>query len=232
MRILVIGDSTVLYNIRYSLSPEDTFGFIIKNHFKLKGTYEVIIIGNARNYILDHCRPIRILFDIKQFEPDVIIISLGSSECSPHVFPMEKNNIFFPVPKITRKRFFRIFIKLLYHYKIKFRKYYVNLSEFQLYYQKILNQIKKIGAVPIIINITKPNKNYLKKANIRLENIIGINKILFNLSKINRCKLIDIYSIIEQNSNLESNNGFIFSKNGNKKLAEILISEINSLSNV
>lgn len=229
MRILIIGDSTVLFQHRYNIFPEDTFGFIIKNQFILKGKHEVFIIGNIRNYLSDHCRPIRILFDIKQFEPDVVIVDLGSSDCSPHVFPKEKNNIFFPLPKIKRKNFFKIYFKLRYHYKRKFRKFHVNLPEFQFYYQKILDEIIKIEAVPIIINIIKPDKIYLKRTNIRLEDIINCNNILFNLAKINNCKLIDIYSITEKESYLRSDNGFHLSKNGHKNLAEILISEINSL---
>jgi len=229
MRILVIGDSTVLCKYKYKISPEDTFGFILKNHFKLEGNHDVFIIGNLRNYIGDHCRPIRILFDIKQFEPDVIIISLGSSDCSPAVFPMEKNNIFFPLPKIRRKKSFRTYMKLRYHYKRRFQKFKVNLTEFKFYYQKLLEEILKIGTKPILINITKPNQNYLKRANIRLENIINCNKILFNIAKINKCKLVDIYSLIEKDPYLISNAGFHLSKNGHKKLAEILLSEIDSL---
>ena len=228
MRILIIGDSTVLYQHRSNIFPDDTFNFIIKNHFKLKGKHEIFCIGNIRNYISDHCRPIRILFDLKQFEPAVVIVSLGSSDCSPHVFPKEKNNIFFPLPKITRKKFFKIYFKLRYHYKRKFRKFYVNLTEFQFYYQKILDAIIKIGAVPIIINILKPNQKYLKRANIRLEDIINCNKILFNLAKINNCKLVDIYSITKKEPYLRYDNGFQLSKNGHKNLAEILISDIDS----
>ncbi len=234
MRILIIGDSTVLYQDQYNILPDDTFGFIIKKHFKLKGKHEVLIIGNIRNYVLDHCRPIRILFDITQFDPDVVIISLGSSDCSLHVFPMEKNNLFFPVPKITRKRFFRIFIKLMYHYKRGFRKFKVNLTKFQFYYQKLIAEIQKIGAIPIIINIPKPDQNYLKRANIRLDDIINLNIILYNIAKIKNFNLVDIYSLNEKDEkdpNLRMNSGFYLSKYGHKKIAEILISEINSLIN-
>ena len=229
MRILIIGDSNVLYQYKNNIFPEDTFGFIIKNKFISKGKHEVFIIGNLRNYISDHCRPIRILFDIKQFEPDIVIVNLGSSDCSPHVFPKEKNNIFFPIPKIRRKKFFKIYFKLRSHYKRKFRKFHSNLTEFQFYCQKILDEIFKIGAVSIIINIIKPDQNYLKRANIRLEDIINCNTILFNLAKSNNCKLIDIYSKTEKDSYLRSDNGFHLSKKGHKDLAEILNSEINSL---
>lgn len=230
MRILIVGDSNVLYQHRYNILIEDTYGFILKNKFRLNWEHEVFIIGNIRNYISDYCRSIRILFDLQQFEPDVVIIDLGFSECTPHVFPMEKNNIFFPVPRIKRKNLFKIFIKLMYHFKRGFKKYKLNLTNFHLYYQKFLDEIAKIGAIPIIINIIKPDQDYLKRVNIKLVDIINCNKILLNLAKINKCKLIDIFSLTEKDDNLRLSSGFHLSKYGHKKLAEILISEIKSLS--
>ena len=229
MRILIVGSSLVYNRPSQDGSYQQIYGFILKEYFKSKGNHDLFIFGRAKNHTRMQRRRDRLLYDIDQFEPDIVIIHLGIVDCAPRLF-LEDEQIFLQsLPKFLRVRLIKFLSNRRYYFTRKFKKVYVNTRDFENYYQKILNNIREIHAIPLIINISKPNQNLINRSYLFLENVIAYNKILLKLARKNQCKIIDVYSIIENQPNHQLSDGIHLSKSGNKKLAKSLITEINTL---
>lgn len=227
MKIVIIGDSTILFKLSQKISVYNTFGFILKEFFETKGN-SVFVIGKEDNSTQVQSRMGALIYDIKQFKPNVVIISLGSVDCSPRLLTNSEIQLFFnelSFDMIKKKRFY---IKVRYYSK-KFQEVLVKIQDFQSNYQEILDEILKIGGVPIIINIAKPHKVRFKRSYNSMQKIKRYNKILSNLAEKNKCKLIDLYSLTETEPYMLSNRGFHLSKYGHRKMAELLIAEIEAI---
>lgn len=221
MRLIIIGDSLPIYV--YHPSREYLYGFILKKYFESKGNNEVYIIAKPRNNTRIQSRPSRLLYDIKQFEPNIVIIHLGITDCAPRLFSLIESFYLQSLPNFFRRQVIKFLSTHRYFLTKKFPKVYVNLNDFKIFYQKILTKVIGIGGIPIIINIAKPSNNLIKKSFNFLENVKQYNKILSNLAKSNRCQFVDLYSIIENDSQFRWDDGYHLAISGHRRLAEILI---------
>ncbi len=229
MKIVIIGSSLVYDKPSRDDSYQSIYGFLLKNYFKSKGDHEVFIIGRAKNHTRMQRRQDRLLYDLEQFEPDIVIIHLGIVDCAPRLFLEEEQIFLQALPKFLRFDLIKFLSNHRYYFTRKFKKEYVKINDFEKYYQKILDKIKEINAIPIIINISKPNQHIINRSYFIIEKIIAHNKILLKLAKKNHCNIIDVYSIIESQKSYQLADGIHLSKSGNKKLANLLITEIKSL---
>lgn len=230
MRLLILGNSLVIIRPLLNSSFNDIYGFILKRYFKSKGNNDVFIFGKAANHTRIQSREERLIYDLKQFEPDIVILHLGISDCAPRLITESEQFYLQSFPNFIRIKTITFLSKYRYFFTKTFQKVYVKINDFQKYYQKILTEIKKIGAIPIIINISKPNQKLINRSYNILGNVKRYNNVLSNLAKKNNCKLINIYSLIENEPILQKNDGIYLSKSGNKKLAKILIQEIESMT--
>jgi len=243
MRIVILGDSVIFYivspewleleNLKWKENfffSEDIYGFILKRYFKSKGNNEVFVIGYVNNDTRFQTMFGALARDVKQFEPNIVIIQLGICDCAPRLFSQKEKGIILNLPKFIRKKIIKFFSKHRYFFTKRFPKVYVNIYYFRKKYQQILTEIKKIGAYPIIINIAKPSQDLLNISYNYLRNVRSYNAVLSNLAeKKKQCGLIDLYSLIEDDPNMLWKDGIHLTKYGHKKLAEILIKKIESI---
>jgi len=227
MKLIIVGDSSVLFNSTHNIAPENTYGFILKSNFKLNRNDDVFIIGKKGNDTQNQCREERLILDIIQFDPKIVIIHLGINDCSLYSMTKAERLFINSVPKINHINTYRIYKKIRYIF-LKNNKIQVKIKSFKLYYEKILNELKNIGVKPIIINILNPPESFLKKKRV-IKNIKEYNNVLFNLAQNFNCKLIDLYSLTESQPSMLINNTLYLSKYGHMKLADVLISQIESL---
>lgn len=234
MRLIIIGDSLILFRSDRYNSIDETYGFIIKNYFKSKNKdNEVFMImprgGNNTNNTKYQSDSRRMIYDIIQFEPDIVIIHLGIVDCAPRLLTEHENTIIGSLPYYIRKKIIKFLSKNRFFFTKTFQKVYVKIEDFEKNYQKILTLIKKIGAIPIIINITKPNQRLLNRSYKFLERVNNYNNVMLKLSNRNNYNLIDIYSMIENEPILRWKDGIHLSKEGHKRLAEIIIHKIEAI---
>ncbi len=231
MRIVIVGSSLVYNRTSQYDSYEPIYGFLLKKYLRSKGTHDVFIFGRAKNHTRMQSRRDRLLYDIEQFEPDIVILHLGIVDCAPRLF-LEQEQIYLQsLPNFIRIKLIKFLAKHRYYITKKFKKVYVNIIDFKNYYRQILNKIKEIQAIPIIINISKTNQLIIDKSYFISENIVNYNNVLLKLARRYQCKLVDIYSIIENQPDHQLSDGIHLSKSGNKELANILITEINTIIN-
>ena len=226
MRILIIGDSLTFYplNIR-----ENTYGLILKKYFKSKENVEVFIISHADNHTRAQSTFTRLIYNVNQFKPNIVVVHLGINDCAPRLF-MEFDELFIrSLPIFLKMRIIGFMSKYRGFFTKKFPKVHVKINDFQRNYQKILANIKKLKASPIIINIAKPAERHITRSYNLLNNVKSYNKILSNLAEKNQCKLIDLYTLLESEPQLRSDDGIHLSKHGHKRVAKILEKEIESI---
>jgi len=232
MRIVIVGSSLVYNNPSRNDSYQTVYGFILKEYLKSKGNHDIFIFGRAKNHTRMQRRRDRLFYDLEQFEPDIVIIHLGVVDCAPRLF-LEHEQIFLQsLPKFLRLKLIKFLSNHRDYFTRKFKKEYVSINDFEHYFQKILDEIRQIHAIPIIINISKPNQYLINRSYLFLENVIAYNKILLKLARKNHCNIIDVYSLIESQPSYQLADGIHLSKSGNKKLANLLITEINSLARI
>ena len=222
MRMVILGDS-MTYERKHLNSFEENYNFLLKNYLKTKGNHDVFLLARAANHCKVQSKKFKILYDVKQFEPHIVIIHLGFPACAPRLFTESEQFYFQSLPFFLRKESLEFLSRHRYYFTKTFPKVYVKLSEFKIYYQKLLNEIKKLGAIPIIINIMKPNAELIHRSWNILENVQKYNKVLCHLSKKNHCTLIDVYSMIDKEPALRWEDGIHLTAEGHKKLTELLI---------
>lgn len=221
MRILILGDNTVLPKLSCNIFPQDTFGFILKNNLEASQDYEVFIMGRDINNTFYQSIPARILYDFEQFEPDIVVLSLGSLDCSPRLLTKgEMGLINYRMVKY-RKKFLRNYFKFRY-FILKFQGNLINEKQFRQNYNKIVLEIIRNGAMPLPINIPKPNITAKEQRFYDLEDIIRYNEIIKNIAENHSCRLINLYSLTEREPKMVLNNHLYLSKFGHQKLSKLL----------
>ncbi|MHA1729857.1 MAG: SGNH/GDSL hydrolase family protein [Promethearchaeota archaeon] len=232
MRVLILGNGSVLPRLSKNIQAHETFGFLMKEYLEPHGNDEVFIIGTHINNTYFQSIPARLLYDFKQFEPNIVILHLGINDCLPRLLTKEEMiMINLKMVKFKNNKFLRYYSKIRY-YLLKFRKNNIGIKDFKKNYEKIIKEIMNFGSIPILINIPKPqNPTFrLKDSNSvifhDLKDIIRYNEIIHRVSEKYKCILIDLYSMTENDKNLLLPNNFYLSKLGHQKLAHLLIDEI------
>ncbi|MHA1729856.1 MAG: SGNH/GDSL hydrolase family protein [Promethearchaeota archaeon] len=227
-RIIILGDS-MTYEKSHLNSFEENYNFFLKKYLRTNGNHDVFLLARAANHCKYQSKKLKILYDLKQFNPDIVIIHLGFPAAAPRLFTESQQFYFQAIPFYLRKSIINFLSQKRYFFTRKFPKVYVPLLEFKYYYQKLLREIKKIGAFPIIINIMKPNQGLIKRSYNIQENIKKYNNILSILSRKNKCPLIDVYKMVEKNPELRWKDGIHLTALGHQQLTRALIKIIDPL---
>ncbi|MHA1292118.1 MAG: SGNH/GDSL hydrolase family protein [Promethearchaeota archaeon] len=211
MRVIIIGDSLILHHPAHYNSIHDTYGFILKKYLSLQGKDEIFIImprsGNNTNNTKYQSKPRRIIYDIIQYQPDIVIVHLGIVDCAPRLFTQTQRDIISSLPIFMRRKIIRFLSKHRYGFTKVFQKVYVEINEFKKNYQTIIEAIIKNGAIPIIINILKPSEDLIHRSFNFDGKVRSYNKILLEISKKYNINLIDLYSLISENPELRWKDG-------------------------
>jgi len=197
-KIIILGDSLAMQRPTEGVVYKQTYGYLVKNYFESYGNYFVIIMAKRANDTNIQSRSDRTLYDIKQFEPDIVIIHLGIVDCAPRIFTKIEREIVGVLPQLLNNKIINFFSKRRLFFTKYFPKKYVNVKSFEKNVQKILNVIHNLQAIPIIVNIAKPPKSVSRRSYNFLHNIEIYNNILLKLSKTNNCRLINFYKIVEK----------------------------------
>jgi len=225
MRIVIVGDSLVYFPLKYF---KKSYSFLIKEILSKQG-HDVIIIAKPDNHSRAQSHSSRIFYDIIQFNPKIVIIHLGINDCAPRLFTELDEFFLRLLPVWVKMKVIRFFSRKRFYFTKKFQKVHVNWFQFEKNYRKIIHEIKKNDAVPIILNICKPAEHHLKRSYNLLDNVKKYNKILDLIARDFNCIKIDLYSLIDKNPHFLSNDGIHLSKSGHRELSKILLQEIKKL---
>ncbi|MHA1844480.1 MAG: SGNH/GDSL hydrolase family protein, partial [Promethearchaeota archaeon] len=205
---------------------------LIKKHLETHFNDEVFIIGTHINNTYFQSIPARLLYDFKQFEPDIVILNLGISDCLPRLLTKEEMvMINLKMVQFKNNKFLWYYSKLRYYF-LKFKKNNIEIKSFKYNYEKIVGEIINFGSVPILINIPKPQNTTLKSkisnslAFHDLKDIISYNKVISEIAEKYNIALIDLYSITENEGDLLIPNNLYLSRLGHQRLALLLIDEL------
>ncbi len=221
-RIVLIGDSLLMHRPLECINYEDTYGYLVKK--SLGKDYDVIIRTRRANDTnmqsdIDH-----LVYDIKQFEPDLVFLHLGIVDCAPRLFNrLEKIFVKHCLPPFLNKRVVKFFSKRRYFFTKNFPKSYTKINDFEKNIQKIIDCIKSVGAEPIIINIAKTNPKKAARSYHFMESIQNYNGVLSKISEKNNCKIIDMYSITKENPDSLIIDGIHLSKKGSRTLSNKIV---------
>jgi len=221
MRILILGDFQVLDNKFFNIRVEQTFGHILKRNFEKRSNIEVFIIANPFNNSKLQSQFFRLIFDIEQFNPNIVIINLGSVDAGFRRITNAERMLFRTYPKIGDNVFFKLYKRLRFFF-ISINSIKIESINFSRNYQKIIDHVKKLGATAILINLPKLNinENFLNKI---LDNRIKkYNEIMEKLAKLNDCILIDLYSLSKEDLKIVNHENYLISKDGHQLLAKKL----------
>lgn len=220
MRIIILGDSLPLHRPEEDIHLEDTYGHILKK--ELAPDHHVFIISKRANDSSLQSKPENLLYDMKQFEPGIVILQLGIVDSAPRLFSRPVQQIISNLPHSLRDFIIGFFSKRRRFFTKKFPKVYVDILEFENNMKRILGEIKEIGAEPIIVSIAKPPVNVASKSHNFIENVKSYNRILSKLAKEGQHFYVDFYGMVDENPELMCFDGIHISIPGNKALANEL----------
>ncbi len=229
-KIIILGDSLAMQRTIEGIAYEQTYGYLLKKYFEsYYSNYFVIIMAKRANDTMRQSMSDSILYDIKQFKPDIVIIHLGIVDCAPRIFSKIERGIISLLPEYLSYRIINFYSKRRLFFTKYLPKKYVNIKNYEKNMQKILNIIIENKAIPIIINISNPPEKIAYRSYNFLNNVRKYNNILLNLSKNYNCKLINFNKIVEKNPNYLLSDGIHISKKGNQKLANEIIDCVNEI---
>lgn len=228
-KILVIGDSLPILRVDDNIPYEDTYGYLVKKHIEATNS-SIYIIAKSANISETQSRPHNIIYDIKQFEPDIVITSIGTSDCLPRLFTRMERILIGCLPPMLTELIISFFSKKRSFYTKYFPLVYVKLHDYEKNMQEIINEIKKIGAKPIIINIAKPPDETISRSHNIMQNVSSYNKVLFKLAEKNDCQIIDFYSQSKEHPEYFISDGIHLSKSGNQVMAKMIIESLDKIT--
>lgn len=230
MRILILGDSNILYKKNRDIFYNNTYAALLKEKLnqKFNDLHEVLVIGSAGNNIILQINPVRIFYDIKQFTPNIIIIQLGINDTALYCLTNPEQLFIKSIPKINNFKIYK-FYKTIRLFFLKFNKIKVNQTDFSKYFKILLAEILSINTNPIIINIPKPRKNHFINYRQIIRKIRKYNSVLTVLSEKYKIILIDLFTLTENDPKMLLKDSFILSKLGHCILANKLIKKLELL---
>jgi lysophospholipase L1-like esterase len=224
-RIILIGDSLLMPRIRQGLDYEDTYGYLV---FKALKDHEVIIKGKYSNDTSVQSKPNVLRVEIEYLNPDMVFVQLGIVDCAPRLFSKIEKYALKALPSFLRQGIINFCSERRRFFTKMFPKVYVKKDDFETNMRKILEAIKICDATPVIINIARTSEENESRSFNYDNNTIEYNEILFKLSKEYGCQLIDFYNIIKTEPSCQLPDGVHLSKEGNRRLADEIISHINN----
>ena len=232
MRIVIIGDSLTFFvpeESRFDTSwIQHNYTFLLKNNFDSTENIEIYNLGDTGRTTYTQSKDERLLYDIRQFKPNVLIVHLGIIDCAPRLFSHSQGLILLMLPTFIRNRIIKFFSKRRFFFTKTFPKRYIEINEFQKNLEKILKEVEH----SIIINIVKPSPVLLNRSYDFKKNVVAYNKILSILAKKYDSKLIDLYSLVESDPSLRWKDGYHLSKSGQSKITQELKIEINNFKDL
>lgn len=227
MRIIILGDSLPLHRPSEGIDFSDTYGNLLRE--RVGPEDYVFIIGKRRNDSSIQADPERMLYDMEQFEPSVVLVQIGIVDSAPRLFSKPVHQIISNLPHRLRDLIIGFFSKRRKFFTKRFPKVYVSIADYESNMQKILDNIIKVGAVPMIINIAKPPAAVASKSHSFINNVKKYNEVLGRLAERNDCRLVDFYKMVDENPDNMCPDGIHISIEGNKKLADELLTVINDI---
>lgn len=226
MRIVIIGDSLAMARETEKILLEDTYGYLLKIFLETKSHTDVFIMARRSNDTSIQSADDHLLYDIKQFLPDIVIIQIGIVDCAPRIFGKIERNIIAHLPASFSAKVINFCSKRRLFLTKYFPKVYVNIKDFETNMRKILDAIKEIKAIPMIVNIAKPGPEILSRSYNSLQNVTDYNEVHHRLCAEYNAEYVDAFNITENDKHCLLNDGMHFSKYGHKKLADILFERI------
>jgi len=219
LRIIILGNS-LTYSRPYRKAPfNKLYGVKLKDYLRQFGEHEVFIIGKNANTTRLQSKKSYLCYDVFQFNPDIVVIHLGISDCAPRLFTEIQGLYLKFLPKYIRTKVVKFYSKYRYFFTRIFPKVYVDPIEFRNKFDSLINQILDFGAHPILINILKTNTHLIERSYNILSNIVRYNLIIKELSEKHNIALIDMYLPSKKFSNLLKEDGIHLSAKGNNLLA-------------
>lgn len=197
MNIIIIGDSLSMQRLKDNTKYEDTYGYLVKTSLDPKERNHVYILSKRANDSLTQSKPDNLLYNIKQFDPDIVIIHLGIVDCAPRLFTKNQQYIISILPEKLRSSIIAFISKRRLFFTKHFPKVYVKKGDFERHMQIIIDFIIANDAKPIIINVAKPDKRLISRSYNILQNVKDYNMVLLKLAEKNKCPLIDNYKMAE-----------------------------------
>jgi lysophospholipase L1-like esterase len=231
MNIIFITDSLMMLREWDNISLEDSYGYLLYQHYlKEKKEWNIILRPMRLNHTVCQAHPDHLVYDVKLARPDIVFIHLGIVDCAPRLFYQIEDILINRLSTSMKENLLTFFSKRRLFFTKHFPKVYVPIKDFEYYYEVILKAIVELNAVPVIINIAKTNKRNESRSYNFQKNIQDYNAVLLKLSKKYKCPLIDVYKETEKNEKYLLPEGIHLSKLGNKRMTQIIIDRIEQIT--
>ena len=219
-KIVIIGDSLSLPRPDDGINFECTYPYLLSKELD-----SFIIINRSRraNDTKEQTVNQNIMDDIVYLKPDILIIHLGIVDCAPRIFSRNETTLL-KYLKFVNKYIIKFASRHRYLITKIFKKVYVKPNEFQQNLEVLIKKVKEYTNKVYIVNIANTNEENINKSYGFIQHINTYNEILENIAKDENIKLIDINSVT---GNILLDDGIHLNENGNIKMSQILIREIN-----
>jgi lysophospholipase L1-like esterase len=243
LKICLISDSLSLPRIEELCSStyEETYPYILQTHLQTRLCPRVLILDeNGRRRLTSHEAVKELEEKITLKHPHILILHLGIVDCAPRVFMPLENRLVTSIRPLILKKLVLQFVNRNRRKIIQLfpNRVYIRLNQFKKNMEKVITRCLTEGVQKIfIVNIISPPDQYEYRSPGLQKNVRAYNRVLAELQKGNRIKLLDINSEAQkyfESETILNQDGIHLNNHGHKILAEMLetqlIEAINQIS--
>jgi len=211
-RIQIIGDSLALHREKEGIQLEDTYPYL------LNVIYEVTNSSGYGKSTNDNF----MVFSEHEF----VIIHLGLVDCFPRLYSNRVKGMLNHLHPRLRKIVTFIFSHYRFYFTRMFQKVNTNRIDFEQNMINILSEIKKSGAIPIIVDIVHVSKEAADRNYGANDNIEKYNDTLCKISFQYDCPRVRLNYMTKHHPEMLHKDGQHLSKIGHRVMAHLIYDTI------